>query len=201
MNKIYNYSLAVFLGVTSLCTLDAVADDTFLPADQAFRMQAQAKDDHTVNVSFDIADGYYLYKHRFKFAADNNVTIESAELPTGHIKADRNFGTVETYREQLRFPVKITAGNPPYNLTVTAQGCADDGLCYPPFRQTTRIQPAGFETPDSSTTGKPIARETAQANSVEKSTTAAGSTKKSIRRKFATSLPLSNCPLISLIKP
>ena len=47
-----------------------------LPPEQAFRFSARALDDRTLEARFTIADGYYLYRDKFKFA----VTPDGAAL-------------------------------------------------------------------------------------------------------------------------
>lgn len=127
----------------------AYAEETFLPAEEAFTLSTTTSND-LVQVQFKIADGYYLYKHRLKFAADGSVTLQPPALPGGHKKTDRNFGEVETYRDSLSFPLPYGNASGPFTLTVTAQGCADGGLCYPPFKQTARIDPANSSTDSAS---------------------------------------------------
>ncbi|MBL8453313.1 MAG: protein-disulfide reductase DsbD [Zoogloea sp.] len=108
-----------------------------LPVEQAFRASARALDDKTVEVRFQIADGYYLYRHRFRFEADG-VSFGEAALPPGKPKKDDAFGEVEIYRKELVFTLPLSAGQPPFDLQLTSQGCADIGICYPP--QTTALK-------------------------------------------------------------
>ena len=78
---------------------------------------------------------YYLYKGKFKFSAEPaTVELGEPQLPAGEVKDDEFFGRVETYRGQLRFTVPVNAaeGIDRFTLTVTSQGCADMGICYPP---------------------------------------------------------------------
>ncbi|MDD5296223.1 MAG: protein-disulfide reductase DsbD [Rhodocyclaceae bacterium] len=113
-----------------------------LPPEKAYRLSAQALDAKTVEVRFDIVDGYYLYKEKFKFRADpDTVTFGKPDLPPGKMKDDENFGKVETYRGELvfRLPVQAPTGVTRFKLTVSSQGCADMGICYPPTPQTTDV--------------------------------------------------------------
>lgn len=114
-------------------------DDDFLPAEQAFQFSSEAKGS-TLHLRWDIADGYYLYKHRFKF------TVESPEGATlaepvfsrkGKEKQDPTFGLVEAYYHDIDINVDVTslAANP-LVVKVRYQGCADKGLCYLPQNQT-----------------------------------------------------------------
>ena len=104
--------LPVFLlaFVLSLCGLLAHAQEP-LPAEQAFRASARALDDKTVEVRFQIADGYYLYRHRFQFAAEG-IGFGEPALPPGKPKKDDAFGEVEIYRKDLVFTLPVSTGQP-----------------------------------------------------------------------------------------
>jgi len=114
-----------------LSTAATHAADEPLPVEQAFRASAHAIDDKTIEIRFRIADGYYLYRHRFKFAAEG-VSFGEPALPAGKPKKDDAFGEVEIYRRELAFRLPLSAGQPPFELALTSQGCADIGICYPP---------------------------------------------------------------------
>ena len=122
----------------------AHAADDFLPPEQAFRFSAKQLDGQTVEVKFGIADGYYMYRERLAVAADPaTVTFAPLELPAGKIKHDENFNKeVETYRHALVFHVKAQDASAPFTLVVTSQGCADQGLCYPPMKSRFQVEPA-----------------------------------------------------------
>lgn len=133
--------LLLFIGLLSL---SARAAGEPLPVEQAFQGSARALDPQFIEVSFKIADGYYLYRHRFKFQAEGaDLSLGEPQLPPGKPKKDDAFGEVEIYRKELRFLVPITAGGTaPFSLRMTSQGCADMGICYPPQVQTVQISPA-----------------------------------------------------------
>lgn len=129
-------------------TLARAADDFLDPA-VAFKFSATEKPGE-VDVTYKIADGYYMYRERFVFATRNGTTtIVEPQLPAGHVKFDQTFNkNVETYRNELtiRIPVKQAQG--PFDLAVTSQGCADAGICYPPMERVYHVsgaalQPAG----------------------------------------------------------
>ncbi|MBB1632956.1 protein-disulfide reductase DsbD [Cupriavidus sp. UME77] len=112
------------------------ADDDFLPPEQAFRFAAHQADAKTIEVRFDVADGYYLYRDRFAFAAQPaSVKLGAPVFPPGKVKFDETFGKeMETYHGGLtiRVPVESAPADGKWSLVVTSQGCADKGLCYPP---------------------------------------------------------------------
>ncbi len=120
----------------------AHADDDFLEPDQAFKMSARMVDPHTISVSFEIADGYYMYRERFKFAAVG-ATLGAPQLPPGKVKFDETFQkNVETYRHLVTVTLPVSA-NGMFTLNVTSQGCADKGLCYSPQEVSVRLVGAG----------------------------------------------------------
>ena len=124
----------------------ATAGVEFLPPEQAFRFSARALDARTVEVAFEVADGYYLYREQFAFAADDAaVRLAPARIPPGKVKFDETFGKqVETHRGRVVIVVPVAAAPASFVLTVTSQGCADAGLCYPPMETAARVQLTGF---------------------------------------------------------
>ena len=116
----------------------AHADDDFLPPEQAFKLSARMLDPQTAEVSYAIADGYYMYRERFKFSAAG-VQLGEAQIPAGKIKFDETFNKdVETYHHSVVISIPVQ-GNGPFTLNVTGQGCADKGLCYPPQDASVRL--------------------------------------------------------------
>ncbi|NML25659.1 protein-disulfide reductase DsbD [Zoogloea dura] len=128
--------LFALLGLLGLSNLTHAQEP--LPVEQAFKASARALDDKTVEIRFQIADGYYLYRHRFRFAADG-VTLGEPALPPGKPKKDDAFGEVEIYRKAVSFTLPLSAGQPPFDLQLTSQGCADIGICYPPQTQSLKV--------------------------------------------------------------
>ena len=113
----------------------AQANTDFLEAEQAFVFSAKQLDARTLEVSYKITAGYYLYHDKFVVSASPNTTqLAAPQIPAGKIKFDENFQkNLETHRDTLRFQVPVQAAAGPFTLTVTSQGCADAGLCYPPM--------------------------------------------------------------------
>ncbi len=113
----------------------------------AFRFSAQAIEPDAVEVRFRIADGYYMYRDKFKFAAEPaSVKLGAAQFPKGDIHNDEFFGKVETYRKEVRIRLPFTreAATDRLKLAVTSQGCADVGVCYVPQVQSAEIKLAGL---------------------------------------------------------
>ncbi len=106
----------------------------FLPVEQAFTAQAIENSDNSVAIRFSNADGYYLYRHRLSFStASPGVSFGEPQLPDGEARSDEFFGDIEAYYGSLDIVLPVTnPDNLPYILDVGYQGCADQGLCYPP---------------------------------------------------------------------
>lgn len=138
-----------FLIFAFICSL-AHAEEFLDPA-VAFKPSARALDGQTIEVSFEIAKGYYLYRNAFRVAIDGEAaTTGTLQIPKGKEKDDENFGKVEVYYKAvaIRVPVKRNAsGVLPLKLNVTSQGCADAGVCYPP-----QTQPVSLDLPDPAST-------------------------------------------------
>ncbi len=114
------------------------ADDELLPPDQAFQLDVQVTDANTLTASWIIAEGYYLYRHKFGFEIEptEGVTLLPAQMPDGERKTDEFFGDIQVYHQQARatIPVQRTGSEAtPITLTVKYQGCAERGVCYPPI--------------------------------------------------------------------
>ncbi len=111
---------------------------TFLPPTQAFRPSAEAISADRIQVRFDVQPGYYLYREKLGVDVTGlvpaGVQLTPGELPKGIQKDDPNFGPTEIYQEPLNWPIQINGGQRPLTLTLSVryQGCASQGICYPP---------------------------------------------------------------------
>ncbi|MFC3147487.1 protein-disulfide reductase DsbD [Piscinibacterium candidicorallinum] len=131
-----------FAALAALTALTpAAAKDDFLEPEKAFQFSAKAVDDRTIEVAFDIADGYYMYREKFAFAAEPaSVRFGPAQIPPGKIKFDETFQKdVESHRGRLRILLPVESADGAFTLKVTSQGCADAGLCYPPMESTAKL--------------------------------------------------------------
>lgn len=113
--------------------------DTFLSPEQAFQLELIAKDAQTIQASFTVTPGYYLYKARIKFvlAPGTPAEIANIELPNGEIKDDKNFGKMEVYHHDFKAKVNLAnIKNNVIKIAATYQGCSEKGLCYAPMTKT-----------------------------------------------------------------
>jgi thiol:disulfide interchange protein DsbD len=139
----------------------------------AFQASARAIDAQTLEVRFDIAPDYYLYRDKFRFAADD-IALGAPEIPRGKEKFDDTFGKVDVFYKRIviRLPVERNRSGPlRLSLRVTSQGCADAGLCYPPQTQTlTATLPAEGEMLPDAAAGQEVGDESGLiASTLEKS--------------------------------
>lgn len=119
-------------------------DDEFLKVDQAFVFDFFQRE-NSVDISFNIKPGYYLYRHQFKFSA-NNATLAEVGLPKGEPHEDEFFGIQQVFRGKLSFTINIIDASKKASITVRYQGCADKGLCYPPTTKTIDIDEVSAST-------------------------------------------------------
>jgi len=122
----------------------AIAADDFLDPEKAFVLSARVLDERQVEISFDVAPGYYLYRDKFSFEAPG-ATLGGAVVPTGKVKFDETFQkNVETHRGLVRIALPVSQAPASFKLSVTSQGCADKGLCYPPQTREVAVSLKGF---------------------------------------------------------
>jgi thiol:disulfide interchange protein DsbD len=105
-------------------------DNDFLTVDEAFSFDFHQKNDQ-LEITFHIADGYYLYRKQFKITGER-VTINAVNLPRGEDHEDEFFGLQEIYTGELFFTIDTSKASENFTVKIRYQGCAKKGLCYPP---------------------------------------------------------------------
>ncbi|WP_028357350.1 protein-disulfide reductase DsbD [Brackiella oedipodis] len=152
----------LWLALVLMCMLqpiNAMAEEEFLEPEQAFQFSAQIQSPNTLAVQFKIAPGYYLYKQRFSFAAhadqanqaDNGDQVDQGLIqdafgpinwPAAQSKYDPTFEQeMEIYHDQVTLLLPLQSQQA-MTVTVTAQGCAEAGLCYPPMDYQVKLTPS-----------------------------------------------------------
>lgn len=143
---------------------DAPGRSNFVPADQAFAFDFQ-QHQHDLTLNWQVKEGYYLYRQQIKVTA-SQADIAPLQLPTGESHEDEFFGKSEIYRQHLSVPVTVQSAGKGATLTVTYQGCAAAGFCYPPE---TKVVPVSKVRPASQERTLPLASSSdASANHGEK---------------------------------
>jgi thiol:disulfide interchange protein DsbD len=129
----------IFLCLLSLITGQtvALANNELLPPEQAFKIYAKAITADQLEISWDIAEGYYLYRNKINFESKTEQIHTVAPVyPAGEAKHDEFFGDGVIYRNTLNIPVALkTNGASSIQLQVQYHGCADRGVCYPPQKK------------------------------------------------------------------
>lgn len=158
--------IATWLLATFASSASAVNEADLLPVDQAFVLSTSANARDSVQVQFQIADGYYLYRHRLAIAVVGGTpALAPFHAPDGAKKHDEFFGDVETYHHALDvtqpLPV-LPADQNTVRLEIRYQGCADVGVCYPPQKREVLLElPAdanpGAQAPSTWPTTTPAA--------------------------------------------
>lgn len=136
----------VWLGlcVFPLWGASAALAQTFLPVDQAFRLEVRASGPRAVQVSFVQAPGVYLYREQMTAtwrAAGGPEQPLGWDLPPAESKFDPNFEkTMEVYHQSIQGGLTLpTDARGEAVLTLGYQGCADAGICYPPQQRAFKV--------------------------------------------------------------
>ena len=138
----------LLLAVAAMLAPLSHASEDFLEPEIAFKFSARMIDAKTAEVTYRIADGYYMYREAFKFKAEG-ATLGEPVIPPGKIKFDETFQKdVESYRGTVAITIPVTASGA-FTLKSTGQGCADKGLCYPPMESVASLSTDGSVMPVS----------------------------------------------------
>ena len=125
-------------------------EEEFLPVDEAFQFVLTKTDTNRIVANFEAAGGYYLYKPHIKFKSENpDIVITDIEYPLGITKDDPHFGEIDVYYGTATIPINLARRSATNDLQLTAeyQGCAEDGICYPPQTRTLELTLADFDGP------------------------------------------------------
>lgn len=112
--------------------------EEILEVDRAFVMSAAASgaSPHEISVNWDIAEGYYLYRDRFRFTVDSGeAALGAISLPAGEFITEPEIGMVEVYRHPVTIKLGMqrrTFAATTLTLNVVYQGCKENTVCYPP---------------------------------------------------------------------
>lgn len=138
---LYSVILLVLLSVFAP-PLAALSVEDLLPPEQVYQLKATGVSNDSVELEWQIADGYDLYRDKLKFQSlTEAIQLGDVVLPEGLLEQDANFGQVTVYRHQLKLtvPLKNPGRQATLKLQVKYQGCADIGVCYPPQKAVLEI--------------------------------------------------------------
>lgn len=144
LNNIIGYCLSLCVLIFAISS--ASAQEKFLPQAQAFIFEARSISENQVELNWNIAPDYYLYKHQLAVSSGQQAVQFS--LPVAKAKHDEFFGDTEVYYQQLNFPIDI---QPNATYQVSYQGCAEKGLCYPLVQTSFKTDIDGLVVVEAST--------------------------------------------------
>ncbi|MES9852076.1 MAG: protein-disulfide reductase DsbD [Candidatus Thiodiazotropha sp. L084R] len=134
--------LLLLTGLTGSSLAEWNEDDLLMP-DQAFQISGQSLTPDALRVEWLIADDYYMYRDKISFDTESiGIELGEASLSKAKIKQDEFFGEVAIYRNKAvaEIPIKRIQGAPEtLLLKARSQGCADQGICFPPHMQEVRL--------------------------------------------------------------
>ena len=138
-------ALSKLLGLGDGIAIGESGGEEFLDPEVAFVLSARAAGPEAIEARWQIAEGYYLYRKKFRFkAADGSgAFLGEAGFPAGKVRDDEYFGPMEVYYDSVAafVPVARTApaAGSAVDVDITYQGCAEAGLCYPPITKTVSL--------------------------------------------------------------
>ena len=124
-------------------------------SDNSFRPYLSSLDQNTIEIAFQIAPNYYLYKDKIRVVPENPfINMGSIELPKGIIKTDQWFGESEVYYDELFGRVSFSRSTISYKNTgfyIEYQGCLENEICLPPEMKLIDVDFSSLENNSSST--------------------------------------------------
>ena len=113
-------------------------DDEILEPDQAFKLSTEIAGNKLL-ASWEIADGHYLYRDKFKLSLidANGVESGTVDIPAGEMKNDEFFGKIYVFHHKANASLDFinnTGSEQKATFKVRYQGCSEiSGICYPPI--------------------------------------------------------------------
>ncbi|WP_380182971.1 protein-disulfide reductase DsbD [Kalamiella sp. sgz302252] len=124
-------ALALIFSLGASASLfDQRASSHFGTVDQAFSFDFSQQADR-LTLNWQVKPGYYLYRQQITLTA-HGAKLADWTLPAGKPHEDEFYGKTEIYPDSLKVPLTILQADKGATLSVTYQGCAAAGFCYPP---------------------------------------------------------------------
>ena len=149
-------------------------EEEFADPEKAFKLNIATNSQGQVIATWDIMEGYYLYKDKFKFATvpTDPQQMGTINFPKAKQKSDEFLGGYEVYDKQvaIQIPLKSPANkNKTIDVKIQYQGCAAAGICYPLQKKTILVntQDIKFDTATVSTETAQITSENAPEKAVQ----------------------------------
>lgn len=139
----YRLLSLLLLPLLALLPPSVQAGDNLLPVEEAFALNASIGQRGQVDLHWDIAPDYYLYRGRIKLRSDDDqAQLGELQLPPGEQTHDEFFGDVEIFHDRLDAVLPYTGDVDEVSFTITVQGCheAEPQICYPPHATKLTLQ-------------------------------------------------------------
>ncbi|MBN2885702.1 MAG: protein-disulfide reductase DsbD [Chromatiaceae bacterium] len=147
----------------------AAATSDIPPVEQAFRLSVEVRDAEHLSLHWEIDPTAYLYRDliELRLTEDTGVTLGEARLPEGILREDGvlpdgHSGPVTIYKDRLSLELPLhrtPTDSGRLVLEVRYQGCAEQGICYPPQNQRLALElppaPASAKTLDAPASAAP----------------------------------------------
>ncbi len=136
---------ALFALFLLLCLrVSSVFAADFLDPQQAFKLTAELNNSRTLVLQWEIAKGYKLYRDKVTVGVESGkAELKTPLLPKGITITDPSTNEkIAIYHDSLNVAVPLVKADAPFTLSVVYQGCAEDGLCYPPITRLFKVDPS-----------------------------------------------------------
>ncbi|UKY36096.1 protein-disulfide reductase DsbD [Pantoea dispersa] len=130
-SRLLSLCLALLFCLSAQASLfSTTTNNRFVPVDQAFGFDF-SQQGHQLTLSWKVKDGYYLYRQQFHISSQH-AQLAPVTLPPGQPHEDEFYGKSEIYPQDVQLPITLRQADAGATLSVTYQGCAAAGFCYPP---------------------------------------------------------------------
>ena len=146
-----NACLKTFFGFLLFTAMAASAPAQSPPdADKVFQLSVEHSPDDALILNWMIAPGNYLYRDKISVTSEQGAPV-MVRTPAGDMKDDPSFGETEIYHRQARATVSAESVSDLNKLVVSFQGCAEQGICYPPVTKTINLKTLSIAEPAAQT--------------------------------------------------
>ncbi|QGU89165.1 protein-disulfide reductase DsbD [Erwinia sorbitola] len=156
--------VTLFSVSTSASLFGQTNNSQFVPVNQAFAFDFSQKSD-TLTLSWQVKPGYYLYRQQLKISVEG-ATLAKWSLPAGQPHEDEFYGKTEIYPQSLTLPFTIAQADSGAQMTVTYQGCAAAGFCYPPETRVVPLNPVTAHSAPETASASAAASEPTSSNNL-----------------------------------
>ena len=88
-------------------------------------------DKNSINVLWEIKDGFYLYLNSVQVKKNANIIPYKVIYSEQSTYSDEFFGTTQILRKEFKIEINNSDLLDLSNILIKYQGCSDSGFCYP----------------------------------------------------------------------